>query len=201
MRSIIARVILGDARACDRLGSVTLHPHQMIAARRLEAILDREGGALLSDVVGLGKTYTALAIAASRGPLLVIAPAVLRTMWLDAFRRAGVPGDFVSFEALSRGRRATERHRLVIIDEAHHARNPATRRYDGVARACVRAEVLLLSATPLHNSRADVASLLALFLGSRAFELTDDEVARFVVRRTSAGDATAVPLVAIAPSR
>lgn len=201
VRGLIARLMLDDVPAGERLGGITLHPHQASAARRIGLLLDRHGGALLSDVVGLGKTYAALAVAAQRGPLLVIAPAGLRAMWSDAFARAGVRGDLVSFEALSRGRRMRDLHRIVIIDEAHHVRNPSTRRYDGVARACAHADVLLLSATPLHNSRADVAALLALFLGSRAYELTDEEVAHFVVRRTMTDDAPTLPGVAAAPSR
>src|SRR5262245_61827258 len=34
-----------------------LAPHQVRAARRLEAIVERHGGALLADAVGLGKSY------------------------------------------------------------------------------------------------------------------------------------------------
>ena len=60
-----------DARA----GTVTLHPHQVEGMHRLLAILARHGGALLADEVGLGKTYTALAVARRHSSVLVAAPA------------------------------------------------------------------------------------------------------------------------------
>src|SRR5437899_2322234 len=44
-----------------------LAAHQRPAAERLAAILDRYGGALLADAVGLGKSYVALAVALACG--------------------------------------------------------------------------------------------------------------------------------------
>ena len=51
------------------LGEITLLPHQVAGAARLRTILQRHGGALLADEVGLGKTYTALAVARGSGPV------------------------------------------------------------------------------------------------------------------------------------
>ena len=64
-----------DARA----GTVTLHPHQVEGMHRLLAILARHGGALLADEVGLGKTYTALAVAPSAGRRTPTSPTRCRT--------------------------------------------------------------------------------------------------------------------------
>lgn len=198
VRASIARCALGDpdggshARPDARLGAVTLHPHQIDAVVRVRAIVHREGGALLADAVGLGKTYVALAMARDAVRPLVVAPAALRDMWRAAMAAANVHASIVSFEALSRrasrsppARRIVGRDRpdLVVVDEAHHARNPRTRRYAALAELCVGAPTLLLSATPVHNRRADVAAILALFLGDRAYALDDSALARFVVRR------------------
>jgi hypothetical protein len=71
----------------------------------------------------------------------------------------------------------------VIVDEAHHVRNPRTNRFFALESLARGAKVLLLSATPIHNRRDDLAALLSLFLGSRARTLTASELALCVVRR------------------
>ena len=177
-----------------RLGEVVLRPHQRDAVRRLRAAIAELGGALLADEVGLGKTYVALAIARDAERPLVLVPAALRAVWAEAMRRTGVRAELRTLEAASRApppatheRRA---HDLVVVDEAHHLRNPATRRWLHVAALAERARVLLLSATPVHNRRADLDALLALFLGARAGALDAATLARCVVRR----DAGALPV-------
>jgi hypothetical protein len=166
------------------LGTVALLPHQVEGARRLQQLLDRHGGALLADEVGTGKTFTALRVARDAGPALVVAPAALRDMWQDACHRADVAADVVSYERLSAGRPLPPaRWSTVILDEAHHARSPATRRYRALATLTRGARVLLLTATPIHNRRRDLRALFALFLGASAHTLDDASVGALVVRR------------------
>ena len=181
-RAAIARAWL-EARGGDTLGRIVLRPHQRSAAARLRHMLAEHGGALLADPVGLGKTFTALAAVRDMGRVLVIAPAALRPMWTDALASAATTADFVSYQALSRGRVRLPAHDIVIADEAHHMRNPGTRRYRAVARHCDGASVLLLSATPIHNRADDLRAQLALFLGRRAWVTPEHELARYVVRR------------------
>lgn len=152
------------------LGAITLLPHQQAAIAPLVSRLRRHHGALLADAPGLGKTYVALAVAdALHVPRpLVLAPATLRTRWLDAARETGARIRFVSLESLGRTspddvRRAHERTPLVIVDEAHHLRTIATRRWHATAALCDGARVLLLSATPVHNRGRDATTLAALF--------------------------------------
>lgn len=168
----------------DALGTVMLLPHQVSGAARLRAILLRHGGALLADEVGLGKTYTALAVARGTAPVLVVAPASVREMWRTAGERCAVPITVVSYEQLSAGRLPpAARWTLVILDEAHRARTPATRRYGAIAQLAVGAQLLLLTATPVHNRRADLDALLALFLGSGATSLDAATLGALIVRR------------------
>jgi len=203
VRALIARLVLGDDAGVARLGSVRLRAHQRAAVARVRAALAEFRGALLADDVGLGKTYAALALAAEARHPLVVAPAGLRGMWRDALAATGVGAGFVSVESLGRGggrpagAEAPGAHDLVVIDEAHHLRNPSTRRYRAAAALVAGARVLLLSATPVHNRRGDLDALLALFLGSRARALGDDELARCVVRRgrEQVGDASSPPRV------
>ncbi len=172
------------ARRCEcKLGDITLRDHQRDAAARIRSAIERFGGALLADDVGLGKTYTALAAAHEFSPVLVVAPAALLEMWRGALAAARVVADVISFESLSRSAPRRSGYALVIVDEAHHARNRLTRRYARLADLTRSSKVLLLSATPLHNAASDLRALLALFLGSRAERLTLEQQAACIVRR------------------
>ena len=183
VRAAIASRWAGDGSPDSRLGDITLRDHQRDAATRLRAALERFGGALLADDVGLGKTYTALAAARGFGPLLVVAPAAILGMWREALAAARLEAELLSFESLSRSAPAPATHTMVIVDEAHHARNPLTRRYARLAELTRASRVLLLSATPLHNATGDLHSVLALFLGSRAERLTAEQRAACIIRR------------------
>ena len=184
VRSTIATLALHDQSTDARLGEIVLREHQREAAGRLRLAIDRYGGALLADEVGLGKTFTALAAARDAATLLIVAPASLASMWRTALERSHLRGDFVSLETLSHRDAVAERYHFVIVDEAHHARNPLTRRYDRLAAITRDARVLLLSATPVHNAVRDLHALLALFLGARAQHLTRLDLASCIVRRS-----------------
>ncbi len=147
------------------LGNITLLPHQISAVRWLNHRINTHRGALLADPPGLGKTYVALAVAHSRGVRpLVIAPAGLRQRWLDAARETQTTLDFVSAERLSApANLADMQPAFVIIDEAHHIRTPSTRRHQRTAALCHHADVLLLTATPIHNHTRDLEHITALF--------------------------------------
>ena len=184
----IARAVLGnDNDPPVTLSTIVLRAHQRDALRRLRASVESMGGALLADEPGLGKTFVALALAREYPPAVVVAPAALRAMWLSAAAQAEVGISFVSMEALSRrGARIdayAQRGGLVIVDEAHHVNNPATARYARLARLIAYRRVLLLSATPVRNRRAELAALLALFIGPRAYTLDDAARSRCIVRR------------------
>ena len=198
-KHVIASTILrssGDP-APLALGGITLRPHQADAANRLCATIERNGGAMLAEPVGLGKTFTALAVAARLGARRIIAviPASLRAMWLGALDAAGIRATLITHESLSRGCETPTDADLVIVDESHRFRNPNTHRYAAAAALCARSRVLLLSATPIQNRRNDLAAQLALYLGRLAWSLLEDALAVHVVRRTAA-QAPTMPRVA-----
>ncbi|HZK77338.1 MAG TPA: DEAD/DEAH box helicase, partial [Gemmatimonadaceae bacterium] len=191
VRAFIAERLLGqdERRANGQLGSITLRPHQQSAVERLRSAVDEFGGALLCDQVGMGKTFAALALCGEDGAC-VVAPAVLKDMWQSAADSAGRTIEYTSTESLSRVRPdsmlpPTESvdQRLLIVDEAHHFRNPATKRFASLARVASKRRVLLLSATPIHNRKKDLTALVSLFLGSYAETLTQSEIGRLIVRR------------------
>ncbi|MGI8618442.1 MAG: helicase-related protein [Gemmatimonadaceae bacterium] len=193
--TIAAEWLRGDAAVSPVLGAVTLRSHQVDAVSRLRLLLALNGGALLCDEVGLGKTYVALAVARLHERPLVVAPASLRGMWESAAARSGVAIRFASTQSLSRALPPGRDHDLVIVDEAHHFRTPATARHRALATLTARSPVLLVSATPVHNKKGDLTALLSLFLGSAARRLSKTDIARHLVRRNQAEVASAFPHV------
>lgn len=150
--------------------------HQTEGARRVRATMERWGGAILADAVGLGKTHIALDISVERvrtgHDLVVVVPASLRHHWKPLLAKVRGPWRLVSHAQLSRGvaLRPARGPRLVVVDEAHRFRNPRTVRYGALARLVSgapsgrAANVLLLTATPVNNSVEDLYSLVRLFL-------------------------------------
>ncbi len=191
-RARIADLILPPSPDLN-IGQVLLQPHQAEAVARIQAAISNYGGALLCDPVGTGKTFSALGLAARYDRVTLVAPAVLEDMWTDASAKAGVRISFRSHESLSRVRKIRPAGGLVIVDEAHHARNPATKRFRALSTLVHGADVLLLTATPVHNRPRDLAALQSLYLGDRAVMLEPGEIAETVVRRSA--PVTSMPAV------
>jgi superfamily II DNA or RNA helicase len=176
------------------LGEIVLRPDQVDALRRVRGRLRRDGGCLLADEVGSGKTYVALAASREWTRPLLVVPSSLRSTWSIALRRARLGMPMVGHEALSRGAAPTGPFDGIIVDESHRFR-PTSRRHAALARLAARAPVLLLSATPLQNHPRELAAQLALFLGESAYALEADALAAFVVR-SPAGAEIGLPRVA-----
>jgi len=186
-----------------------LAPHQIPAAERLTAIIARHGGALLADAVGLGKSYVALAVALAREePFVLVVPAVLGSQWRDLLTRFGVhETPIITHESLS-GRGGSlppfaAPRRLFVVDEAHRFRNPETNRYRNLSRMVVGCQVLLVTATPIHNCVADLLHLLHLFLRDHALAALGVPSLRTAARRNSDASLAhaAVARVVVARSR
>jgi superfamily II DNA or RNA helicase len=151
---------------------VRLFAHQDLGARRLLAMLARFGGALLFDSVGMGKSFTASAVAREwreEGTIAVAAPAPLLPTWRATLARFGVEGELVAHDGLM-NLRPPDGRALLIVDEAHRFRNAATRRYRRLADASCGRALLLVTATPLCNRLGDVATLARLAYADDAFK-------------------------------
>lgn len=148
-----------------------LFPFQRAAVLVAAGHLEKRGGVLLGDVVGLGKTFMATALARlmeDRHDLqtLILCPPNLMPMWQDYRERYGLRGRVMSLGKVVDDLPQLIRHRLVIIDESHNLRNREGRRYLAIRNYIAQnAEfTVLLSATPFNKEFADVANQLRLFL-------------------------------------
>ncbi len=138
-----------------------------IAARHL----NQRGGVLIGDVVGLGKTLMATAVARIFEEdyglsTLIICPKNLVKMWEFHREEYGLTGKVMSLSTVLRDLPDLRRYKLVLIDESHNLRNREGRRYrvlrDYIARNECRC--ILLTATPYNKTYLDLSSQLRLFL-------------------------------------
>jgi hypothetical protein len=174
----------GEARSRSRLG---LTKFQADGVWRAKRILERRGGVIVADEVGLGKTYIAgeLIYEASvtrRQKVLVIAPATLRDSTWDPFLRDNnLRADVVSYEQLTAGiadagqlgaaLQDLDEYAMVIVDEAHARRNAAARRADALRELLAGSapkDLVLLTATPVNNSLYDLFNLISYFVPNDA---------------------------------
>ena len=138
-----------------------------IAARHLNS----RGGVLLGDVVGLGKTLMATALARifqdDHGwRTLIICPPNLQTMWqryVDDYR---LFAKVVSLGKVISDLPDLRRYQMVIIDESHNLRNRRNQTYAAVHDFIRQNECccILLSATPYNKSFLDLSAQLRLFI-------------------------------------
>jgi superfamily II DNA or RNA helicase len=145
--------------------------YQESAVKALARRVESRGGTMLGDVVGLGKTITATAVASmlsdSLGYPLVICPVNLKPMWESYLETYDLPGKVVPYSQISRVLpNLNKRYRFVIIDESHTLRN-STRQDYKILRQYLQesdSKVLLLTGTPFNIRFKDVANQIALYL-------------------------------------
>src|SRR3989344_1726891 len=125
------------------------------------------GGVLIADVVGLGKSIVASAIAHNLGiKTIIITPPHLESQWKDYMSEFDFKGLVYTTgkvqEALDRHGNDTGKL-LFILDEAHKHRNEDTDNYKLLHRLCAGHYVMALSATPFNNDPKDIYALIKLF--------------------------------------
>jgi superfamily II DNA or RNA helicase len=133
--------------------------------------LYRRGGVLLGDVVGLGKTLMATAIARilqedADVNTLVLCPPNLVPMWQRHLEQYQITGRVLSLGKVVAELPQMPRYRLLIIDESHNLRNREGKRYRAIRDYIDLNEpyVLLLTATPYNKEYADLANQLRLIV-------------------------------------
>jgi hypothetical protein len=150
----------------------TLLEFQSAAVRMAAKKVEQRGGVILGDVVGLGKTLMASALARTffdpprSLEILVISPKNLVSMWEDYGHRYRFFPKVVSVTQAHRILPELRRYRVAIIDESHNLRNREGRRWAVIRDYLARngCKVILLSATPYNKAYLDLANQLRLFL-------------------------------------
>ena len=149
--------------------------YQEQAVLNAKRILEEYGGAFISDVVGLGKTYIAAMLAGQLdGRTFVLAPPALLNKnnpgsWPNVFSDFHIPAEFESIGKLDSAKRSIEQREYanIIIDEAHRFRTEITISYEDIAEICRGKRVILVSATPYNNSPRDILAQIKLFQNAK----------------------------------
>ena len=148
-----------------------LLPFQQNAVQVAAHHLHKRSGVIIGDVVGLGKTITATALAKMFEDdffleTLIICPPNLQDMWEGYVHKYHLRAKVISLGEVQNKLKNERRYRLVIIDESHNLRNRDGKRYRAVAEylALNDSKVILLTATPYNKGYHDLSNQLRLFL-------------------------------------
>lgn len=158
--------------------------------------LIRYDGFFLADVVGLGKTVIATMIAKKfliengrdNTKILVVYPPAVEHNWKTTFKDFGIDkyANFVSNGSLSKvldednyNYWNADEYDLVLVDEAHKFRSHTTSAFEQLQEICkmprvetgnipgYKKKVMLISATPMNNTPADLYTEILLFQDPR----------------------------------
>ena len=131
--------------------------------------------ALVGDVVGMGKTLTATAVAKmyqddEGGRCIVCCPPKIKGMWEGYLRQYEIAGEVIPYSRTRQLAKLQGRTRFMIIDESHNLRNRETLAWTDIRDFIVDqdAKVLLLSATPYNKHYEDLSNQLRLVLDEKA---------------------------------
>lgn len=183
------------ARSIDRLKSSeiynALYEFQQKGAESLIHKLEQFKGAILADAVGLGKTWTALAVMKfyqNRDyDVVLFCPKKLHYNWLKYKVRhnSRFEADRLNFairfhtdldeNLMQKPHYIEDRQdynfinntpKLIVIDESHNLRNDKSKRFQYLLEEIIKknkeVKILLLSATPINNSFKDIRNQIKL---------------------------------------
>lgn len=172
----------------------SLYEFQQKGVLSLIKMLQKYNGAILADAVGLGKTWTALAVMKfyqlQGREVILICPKKLQYNWRIYQKNQNSKFEKDQFEYFLRFHsdltddlmekyhdRAdkmfiNEKPKLFVIDESHNLRNDKSKRYkflvDQILSQNEDFKVLMLSATPINNSLIDIRNQFKLIVSGNA---------------------------------
>lgn len=171
----------------------TLYDFQQKGVLSLIKMLQKYNGAILADAVGLGKTWSALAVMKffqlQGREIILLCPKKLQNNWnryrknqeskferdkLEFFIRFHTD---LEFDRMNKEKYRAEisdtlfvndKPKLIVIDESHNLRNDKSKRYkffvDEILKQNEDIKVLMLSATPINNSLNDIRNQFKLMV-------------------------------------
>ena len=146
--------------------------YQLDAIQGAIDCIEKNNGVIIADVVGLGKSIIASAVARNLdiSRTFIIAPPHLLQQWKDYVLDFGIRGAVVesggNIEKLHGLYANADKPALFIIDEAHRYRNELTNDYQflhQLTRSNAGNKVMLLTATPYNNRPQDLFAMVKLF--------------------------------------
>jgi SNF2 family DNA or RNA helicase len=172
------------------------YDYQMDAVEEGYQKLLRYDGFFLADVVGLGKTVIATMIAKKfliengrdKTKILVVYPPAVEHNWKATFKDFGIDKfvNFISNGSLSKildednyNYWNADEFDLILVDEAHKFRSHTTSAFEQLQEICkmpriengnipgFKKKVMLISATPMNNTPADIYTEIQLFQDPR----------------------------------
>lgn len=168
------------------LGKPQMLKFQIQNANSIIKKLERQGVAMLSDSVGLGKTYTAIKVIEYykyrlNQRVVVIAPAGLIQQWrksFDDFKMVHIP-EIYSLQDTNRIEDIRENLKsipvgLFVFDESHNLRSAGGQRFDVFIKwkqENENAKTLMVTATPINNQLVDLTNQIMLGSGGDIFKL------------------------------
>ena len=178
----------------------SLYEFQQKGVLSLIKMLQKYNGAILADAVGLGKTWTALAVMKffrlNDFKIVLLCPKKLEHNWEIYLENRGSKFEEDDFDYLIRfhtdlnedlffrklDARFLKRNNniLFVIDESHNLRNSKSGRFNflvnEVLTQVANPKVLMLTATPINNSLIDIRNQFKLMVGgnTHGFEGTLD---------------------------
>lgn len=172
------------------------YDYQMDAVIEGYQKLIRYDGFFLADVVGLGKTVIATMIAKKfliengrdHTKILVVYPPAVEQNWKATFKDFGIDkyAKFITNGSLSKvldeenyNYWNADEYDLILVDEAHKFRSHTTSAFEQLQEICkmpriengnipgYKKKVMLISATPMNNTPADLYNEILLFQDPR----------------------------------
>jgi hypothetical protein len=165
-----ARAGLSEFRIPRDFGN-KLFDYQTAAVKIAAHHLNKRNGVLIGDVVGLGKTLMATALARifedDHGlETLILCPKNLVKMWEDYRDQYRLRARVLSISQAIGDLPDLRRYRLIVIDESHNLRNREGKRYRAIQEYIKANETkcILLTATPYNKTYLDLSNQLRLFI-------------------------------------
>lgn len=172
----------------------SLYEFQQKGVLSLIKMLQKHNGAILADAVGLGKTWTALAVMKfyqfQGREVILICPKKLQYNWRIYQKNQNSKFEKDKFEYFLRFQSdltenlmekyhdrsdkmfVDEKPKLFVIDESHNLRNDKSKRYKFLVEQILSqnedVKVLMLTATPINNSLIDIRNQFKLIVGGNA---------------------------------
>lgn len=158
-----------------------LQPHQQRVVERMR----QQPGLVVAHGLGSGKTLTSIAVQEALGmPSDVVVPAALQANYRKEIakhvRGKRKPRHLLTMQGVARGQPLSEP--LLIVDEAHRARQPGTSTLSHLKENEAQKR-LLLTGSPFYNRPSDISSLVNIASGQNTLPEDPVEFERRYVTR------------------